>query len=50
MGMDVLMDIGTAHPESIQAAVLVSQQSGREGLPLVDVNVQFRFGMTLQLL
>jgi hypothetical protein len=48
VGMDVFMDVGTAHPESIQAAINASQDPGRKEPTVVDVNVQYRFGMTLQ--
>jgi hypothetical protein len=47
MGMDIFMDVGAAQPESIQAAVLAIQNPD-QGPALVNVNVQFRFGMTLQ--
>lgn len=47
MGIDVFMDVGIAQPESIQAALQASQNPS-QGAPIVNVNVLFRFGMTLQ--
>lgn len=47
MGMDIFMDVGAAHPESIQEAIRATQNP-QDGPPHVDVSVQFRFGMTLQ--
>ena len=47
VGMDVFMDVGAVEPESVQAAVL-EQQSPEHGTPSVNLNVLFRFGMTIQ--
>lgn len=46
MGVDVFMDVGTVAPEAVQAALQRQQQN--PGVQLLDFNVVYRFGMSLQ--
>ena len=46
MGMDIFMDVGTVAPEAIQEAL--AKQTPETETPLVNLNVLYRFGMSVQ--
>jgi hypothetical protein len=44
LGMDMFMDVGVVDPEAVSAAI---QDKPENGVPTVNVLVNFRFGMSL---
>ena len=49
MGMDVVMDVGLVQPETVAQAV-AQKESQPNAMPVVDVFVSGRYGMSIQTL